>query len=99
MLEKRVFGKIYGEAKENNQRRRRTNKGLMQIYGQLKSTVIAFKTYRMTWLGYVAGLSNSRSTKQILKESVLDKRPKQRPNTIWKRKKGLQLEEENATKP
>lgn len=80
--ERRVLRKIYGGIKVGDTWERRSNKDLMEVFGETGITN-QIKAGRIRWLGHMERLTQERATKKVLRGSSEGTRKQGRPRRKW----------------
>lgn len=79
--ERRVLRKILGGV-EDGEWRRRTNKEVQEVYGDLSITAF-IRAQRVRWLGHISRMPDNRHAKRMLEEGTGGKKKKGRPKKRW----------------
>jgi hypothetical protein len=82
IFERKVLRKIYGGKKIGQIWERRTNKEILELYGEPSISSVA-RVQRMRWLGHVARLNDDVPTKQALMKGITGRRKRGRPRSQW----------------
>ena len=82
VFERKILRGIFRPTKENQIWRIKTNDELNKLikHGNIVNYI---KAQRLSWFGHIYSLSDTRTTKKILKWNPLSNRPKGKPKNRW----------------
>ncbi|XP_039299202.1 uncharacterized protein LOC120355027 [Nilaparvata lugens] len=80
--ERKILRKIYGPIFSNGEWRIRTNQELRELFGN-PDIVSEIKVRRLSWLGHLERMSDSRSAKKVHRMNPGGRRLKGRPRMRW----------------
>jgi hypothetical protein len=82
IFEKNKLRKIYRGKKIGQVWERRTNKEILEMYGEPSISNVA-RVQRMRWLGHVARVNDDIPTKQASMRGITGRRKRGRPRSKW----------------
>jgi hypothetical protein len=79
----KILRRIFGAIKVNENWRKRHNKELKQVFGDLD--ILSFvRISRLKWIGHVNRMENKRTVSQVFNNNPQESRPRGRPrNRCW----------------
>jgi hypothetical protein len=81
-FKKKIIRRIYGPVKQGMERRTRNNEKIDNILG--KEDVVRFvKARRISWIGHVERMEDSKMHKRMIREKIYTKRRRGRPKVRW----------------
>jgi hypothetical protein len=81
-FERKVLRRMFGGIKVNENCRKRYNKELMQLYGDL-DILSCVRISRLNWIGHVSRMGNKRKLSQVFNNNSRGSRLRGRPNDRW----------------
>jgi hypothetical protein len=81
-FEKKIISRIYGPVRQGREWRIRKNEAIDNIIR--KKYIVRFvKARRISWIGYVERMEDSRMLKKVMREKIYTRRKRGRPKVRW----------------
>ena len=90
--ERKILRKIYGGKKCEDRWERRNNMELYELFKE-PNIVAIMKGRRLSWLGHITRMDNTRTPKRIIESNIGGRRRRGRPKARWRQEVTRDLEE------